>query len=233
MSSEEQGRKENEVIQNQIISQIQNLINDRNLESGDRLPPERKLATAFGVSRRNLSKALQKLEFYGLLRSSPKNGTFIADIGRVARNGMFEDIIKLGEPDFKSLIETRMVLEFATVQFAAQRRTGEGLARIKAALDDFSEKILAGQDSLQQDLWFHLAIARASHNTVLTTLMLLITPEIIGAYDQDRVCEGDEAVSEVKKHEDIYLAIRAKNATLAKEKMEVHFTSLRAFLKTL
>ncbi len=220
-------------MQNQIISKIRALINHKNLGSGDKLPPEKKLAEQFGVSRRNLSKALQKLEFYGLLKSKPQSGTFIADIGRVTMNEMIEDIMDLGEPDFKSLIETRMVLEFATAQFAAQRRSDESLARIKTTLDNFSEKILGGQDSLQQDLWFHLAIARASNNSVLTTLMLLITPEIIGSYDQDRVCEGDEAVSEVKKHEDIYLAIQHRNPHLAKEKMEIHFTRLRAFLSSL
>lgn len=223
-------RKENEGVLNAIISQVQEMIGQEDFKAGDRLPSETSLAKRFGVSRRNLSQALQKLEFYGLLESKPKSGTFLADLGSVALHGMIQDILALEAPDFKSLIETRMVLEYATVQFAAERRSIENLARIKVTLEDFKAKILAGEPSLQQDLLFHLAIAKASTNSVLSILMLLITPEIIGSYDQDRVCEGDEAISEVKKHEDIYLAIKDSNPTLAKEKMYVHFTRLRAFL---
>ena len=43
-----------------------------------------------------LREAIQKLEFYGLLKSKPQSGTFIADIGQVAMNGMIEDIFRIG-----------------------------------------------------------------------------------------------------------------------------------------
>ena len=117
--------------------------------------------------------------------------------------------------------------------FAANRRTEKNLEKIKNALDAFKKKILQGNDSLQEDLLFHLEIAKASNNSVMNTLILLITPEIIGSYDQDRICEGDEAWSEVKKHEDIYLAIKERNPQLAKEKMEIHFTRLKEYLHSL
>ncbi|MEL7532836.1 MAG: FadR/GntR family transcriptional regulator [Bacteroidota bacterium] len=225
--------KENQAIQNEIIAKIQDLINYKNLEPGDRLPPERSMADKFGVSRRNLSKAIQKLEFYGLLESKPQSGTFIANIGRLAMNGILDNLQELNEPDFRSLIETRIGLEQTIVQYAAERRTESDLIKIKTALNAFSEKLLGGKEYLEEDILFHLEIAKASHNSALITLLHLITPEIIRAYDQAKVCEGDEALSEVKRHEDIYLAIEAANPHLAKEKMDIHFTRLRAYLHSI
>ncbi|MFK7926251.1 MAG: FadR/GntR family transcriptional regulator [Bacteroidia bacterium] len=226
-------QKENQAIQNEIISKLQDLINYKNLEPGDRLPPERTMADKFGVSRRNLSKAIQKLEFYGLLESRPQSGTFIANIGRLAMNGILDNIQELEEPDFKSLIETRIGLELVIVQYAAQRRSETDLNKIKTALNAFKEKLLEGDDYLQEDILFHLEIAKASHNTALITLIHLITPEIISVYDQDKICEGDEALSEVKKHEDIYMAIKEGNPQLAKEKMDIHFTRLKDYLESI
>ena len=220
----------NQEILNGIISKIRDLINYKNLEPGDKLPSERQLSEKFGVSRSNVREAIQKLEFYGLLKSKPQSGTFVADIGQVAMNGMIEDILSLDRPDFKSLVETRILLELKAVELAALRRTTDDLIKIKNALKAYEEKILLGNDYLQEDLLFHLEIAKASKNSTMTTLMLLITPEIIGSYDQDRVCEGDETLSEIKKHEDIYLAIKNQNPHLAKEKMEIHFTRLYEYL---
>jgi len=225
--------KENQAIQREIIAKIQDLINYKNLEPGDRLPPERTMAEKFGVSRRNLSKALQKLEFYGLVESKPQSGNFIANIGRLAMNGILDNIQAIDEPDFKSYIETRIGLELIIVEYAAQRRTEEDLRNIETALEAFKAKLLDGKDSLQEDILYHLEIAKASHNNALITLIHLITPEIIGIYDQDSICEGDEALTKLREHEDVYRAIKAGDPQLAKEKMDNHFSRLKDYLKKL
>lgn len=225
--------KENLDIQKDIIVKIQELINYKNLEPGDRLPPERTMAEKFGVSRRNLSKALQKLEFYGLIHSRPQSGNFIANIGRLAMNGILDNICEMEEPDFKSYIETRIGLELVIVEYAARRRSEEDLKKIELALNALREKVLDGKDALQEDILFHLEIAKASHNNALTTLIHLITPEIIGIYEHDRICEGDEAISKVREHEDVYNAIKAGDPQLAKEKMDIHFARLKVYLENM
>ena len=84
---------ENQEAQNVIISNIRDLINYKNLEPGDKLPSERMLSEKFGVSRSSVREAIQKLEFYGILNSKPQSGTFIANIGQIAMNGMISDIL--------------------------------------------------------------------------------------------------------------------------------------------
>ena len=219
-------KNENQAIQNGIISKIRDLINYKNLEPGDKLPSERMLSEKFEVSRSNVREAIQKLEFYGILKSKPQSGTFIADIGQVAMNGMIEDILRLEDPDFKSLVETRILLELKTARLAARRRTNEDLRQMEEALEAYSEKVLNGEDAVQEDLLFHLAIAKASGNSTMNTFMLIITPEIITNFEKYHVCDKNQAVLGINEHNEIYEAIKAQNPDLAKQKMKEHFNVL-------
>ena len=90
-----------QAIEKLIITKLKELINFKNLEPGDKLPSERMLSEKFNVSRSNLREALHTLEFYGLVKSIPQSGTFVADIGITALNGMIDDILSLPVPSFK------------------------------------------------------------------------------------------------------------------------------------
>ncbi|MCL6295737.1 FadR/GntR family transcriptional regulator [Jejuia spongiicola] len=224
---------DNRKIQNTIIAKIRDLINYKNLEPGDKLPSERMLSDKFEVSRSNVRDAIQKLEFYGLLKSIPQSGTFVANIGVVAMNGMIEDILRLESPDFKSLVETRILLELKTVRLAALRRNDDDLINIKEALDAYEAKALLGEDAVQEDLLFHLAIAKASRNSTMNTFMLTITPQIIIDFEKYHVCDKDQAVKGIKEHTEIYEAIKAQKPDLAKEKMKDHFSVLYQYCYSL
>lgn len=216
----------NQEIQNDIIAKIRDLINYKNLEPGDKLPSERMLAEKFEVTRSNVRDAIQKLEFYGLLKSIPQSGTFVANIGVIALNGMIEDILRLDKPDFKSLVETRILLELKTASLAATRRTEADLEHMKATLDAYNNKVMNNEDAVQEDLLFHLAIAKASGNSTMNTLMLTITPEIITNFEKYHVCDENQAFMGIQEHTDIFEAIKNKDAALAKEKMKIHFKAL-------
>lgn len=219
-------KKENQELQKKIISKIRDLINYKNLEPGDKLPSERTLSEKFEVSRSVIRESIQKLEFYGLLRSIPQSGTFVANIGVIAMNGMIEDILRLDEPEFKSLVETRILLELKTARLAALRRTEEDLKSLKETLDAYIERVLNGEDAVQEDLLFHLAIAKASKNSTMNTFMLIITPGIITNFEKYHVCDKNQAVLGIEEHKDIYEAIKNQDASLAREKMKAHFKTL-------
>ena len=219
-------KTDNQNIQKNIISKIGDLINHKNLEPGDKLPSERMLSEKFGVTRSNVREAIQKLEFYGLLKSIPQSGTFVANIGVIAMNGMIEDILRLEDPDFKSLVETRILLELKTVRLAALRRTDDDLDEMKATLDAYTKKVLEGEDAVEEDLLFHLAIAKASGNSTMNTFMLIITPEIITNFEKYHVCDKGLSQRGIKEHEEIFDAIKRQKPQLAKAKMKEHFSVL-------
>lgn len=209
-----------------IISSLKDLINFKNLEPGDKLPSERMLSEKFNVSRGNLRDALQTLEYYGLVKSIPQSGTFVADIGITALNGMIDDILSLPVPSFKELVEARIFLELKGVKLAAIRRTTDDLIRMEKALIAYSDKVNAGEDAVQEDLLFHLAIARASGNPTLNIFMLKITPEIINNFEKHHVCDKDTAFIGIQEHNAIIDAIRDNDPDAAKDAMKKHFKAL-------
>ncbi|MHA7941770.1 FadR/GntR family transcriptional regulator [Formosa sp. 3Alg 14/1] len=213
-------------VHNKIIADIAELINSKNLEPGDKLPSERMLSEKFGVSRGLVRESINKLEFYGLLKSIPQSGTFVADMGIIAMNGMVQDILELQVPDFKSLVETRILLELKIVKLASLRRTDADLLNIKNALEAYEEKILKGEKAVQEDLLFHLAIAKACGNSMLNAFMLKITPEIITNFRKYHVCVNELTMSAINEHRAIYEAIKAKETMTAREALKVHFKTL-------
>ncbi|AWH74589.1 GntR family transcriptional regulator [Dokdonia sp. Dokd-P16] len=210
----------------EIIGQIRDIINLKNLEPGDKLPSERMLSDRFEVTRSSVREAIQKLEFYGILKSIPQSGTFVANIGVIALNGMIDDILKLEDPDFKSLVETRILLELKTARLAAIRRTDSDLKKMRQALDAYTEKVINGEDAVQEDLLFHLAIAKASGNSTMNNFMLIITPEIITNFEKYHVCDSGMSQSAIEEHEKIYLAIEQQKPQEAKAMMKKHFKAL-------
>ena len=60
-----------------IIERIRDLIRNGELVPGDRLPPERKLAEALGVSRNSLRQAFQALAERKIIESRQGDGTYL------------------------------------------------------------------------------------------------------------------------------------------------------------
>lgn len=62
-----------------IVAQLEAMILEGTLKSGERLPAERVLAEQFGVSRPSLREAIQKLVAKGLLVSRQGGGNYVTE----------------------------------------------------------------------------------------------------------------------------------------------------------
>nr|MBP9601807.1 FadR family transcriptional regulator [Lutibacter sp.] len=100
------------------------------------------------------------------------------------------------------------------------------LLQMKSALEAYKVKVIAGEDAVQEDLLFHLAIAKAAGNSSLNAIMLMITPEIITNFEKYHVCNDNKAKEGIKEHSEIFDAIEAQNSDLAREKLKIHFKFL-------
>ena len=215
-----------------IIRQIKNLVSSGELKPGAKLPPERKLAEHLGVGRSSVRDAINKLEFYGILKTQPQNGTFVEGIGIVALEGLITDVLEIEEADFQSLVETRVLLEKQTAFDAATKRTEYDLDQIKRALDAYESKIRAGQQAVEEDFLFHIKIAEASKNNVMKSLMLVITPDIIKNYNRLKVC-NTPTINTLQEHRNILDHIIKKDSKSAVHAMELHLTDVLQFSKQL
>jgi len=205
-----------------IIRQIRELISSGELQPGDRLPSERKLAEKLGVGRTNLRSAIQKLEFYGILKTIPQSGTIVAGIGTIALEGLISDVLKIENTDFGSLVETRVLLETEATKLAAARRTEANIIEIKKALLAFETKVQQGLRAVEEDFMFHLKIAEASQNAVLKSLMLIITPDIIHQFNKLDICKDGRDTQALKEHHLILDNIVAQNPDEAAQAMRIH-----------
>lgn len=215
-----------------IIRQIQALITSGQLAPGDKLPPERKLAEKLGVGRSQVRDAIRKLEFYGILKTMPQSGTVVAGMGITALEGLITDVLKLQKTDFASLVETRLILETHSARLAAERRTEDDLIAIKKALEAYEEKVLNGEPAIEEDLLFHLKIAEASKNSVLNSLMLIITPDIVSSFVELKVCTDERFIRANTEHKEIFQHIINQDGKAASRAMQSHLRDVVEFSKS-
>lgn len=216
-----------------IIGQIRNLIISGELNPGDRLPSERKLAERFEIGRAQVRDAIAKLEFYGVLKTLPQSGTFVEGLGITAIEGLITDLLKLENNDFSSLVETRVLLETEAARLAAQRRTTDDIIRIKDALDAYETKVKTGLPAVEEDLLFHLKIAEAGRNNVLKSLMLVITPDIVKNFTKLDVCKDGRFYRSLEEHKILLEHIVNQEPELAAKAMKAHLKDVIDYSKTL
>jgi len=101
--------------------------------------------------------------------------------------------------------------------------------QIEHALNAYSTKIINGENAVQEDLLFHLAIAKASRNSTINNMMLIITPDIITNFEKYHVCDTNMARAGIEEHKAIFDAIKDQNPQLAKLKMKEHFKALYTY----
>jgi GntR family transcriptional repressor for pyruvate dehydrogenase complex len=212
-----------------IIRQIRALITSGQLNPGDRLPPERKLAEKFGVGRSVVRDAIRKLEFYGIVKTQPQSGTVIAGMGIVALEGLITDVLNIEETDFHSLVETRVLLEVNAAGRAAERRTADDIISLTKALEAYEKKVILGESAVEEDLMFHLKVAEASGNKVLKSLMLIITPDIVKNFTKLNVCSDDRADKTVQEHRSILNFIINQESKSAENAMRNHLKDILDF----
>jgi len=215
-----------------IIRQIKELLITGQLKPGDRLPPERKLSEKLGVGRTQVRDALRKLEFYGILKTRPQSGTYVAAIGIAALESMIADVLRIDSPSFQSLVETRVMLEINSIRYACERRTPADLLALESSLDQYLEKAENGVKAVDEDFLFHLSIAEAGKNQVLKSLLLIIVPDILSNYSIFKVCDTvtDKAIEE---HRTMLRLIRKRDADGAALAMQEHLKGVMDFAKAL
>jgi len=209
-----------------IIKQLRNLISSGQLKPGDRLPAERILAERFGVGRGYIREAIMKLEFYGLLKTSPQSGTFVAGFSLKIIDSIFTDIINFNKNDFTSLIEARYYLEINAAALAAQRRTEEDIHSMKEALAEYDEKAKKGQAVVQEDMLFHIKLASATKNSVIESMLLILIPDLIKVIIENDICNTNRTTSSMEEHHKILDAIEAGDSGAAEKNMQLHLQKM-------
>jgi len=207
-----------------ILRQIKALIDGGTLKPGDRLPSERSLAQRFNVGRTPVREALRRLEFYGILRTRPQSGTTVENIAPNGLAGLISNVISLAEPTLNSTIEARRLIEVEATRLAALRADAEALTAVRDAQRLHAEAAASGKPAVEEDVLFHLAIARICGNEILHSLTSVLAPGISQLAHDRGSCLAGRALAAAEEHATVVRALERQDAEAAAHAMHRHLT---------
>ncbi|CPR14117.1 Uxu operon transcriptional regulator [Brenneria goodwinii] len=144
------------------------MISQQQYDIGQRLPPERELAEMLNVSRTVVREALIMLEIEGLIEVRRGAGIFLLrNPAEYETNDATEDQDNNAGPF--EMLQARQLLESNIAEFAALQATREDIIKMRRALQ-LEEYELAHDGKESGDMQFHLAIAEATHNSLMVEL---------------------------------------------------------------
>jgi GntR family transcriptional regulator, transcriptional repressor for pyruvate dehydrogenase complex len=205
-----------------VFNQLRRMILDGTMPADEPLGPERALAERFGVNRVHVREALQKLEFFGLVKTRRNVGTVVTGSGVRAVEGIFSNVLSLLPAEMAAIAETRDIIESQIVILAVKRATAKDIVALRAAHTAFTEAVAAGEDGLEYDLSFHLAIADAARNPVLRSLTGLMAPDLIQISRSRHSCDARRTQAALREHEAILDAIVRRDPDAAVRAVQAH-----------
>jgi GntR family transcriptional regulator, transcriptional repressor for pyruvate dehydrogenase complex len=204
-----------------VVAHVRDLIERGALGPGDRLPPERELALQIGVSRPSVRAGLQALAAMGVIQARHGAGTFITDGPPMLATGPLSFLAALHGFSSEEMFEARRVLEVGAIGVAVAKATGEDLASVAEEMAGMFAALDDAQAFLIHDIKFHRAVARASHNPILASLI-----EMVSAMFYERRKRNVGAPRDLREaaeaHRLIYNALRDKDADGAQRAMSEH-----------
>jgi GntR family transcriptional regulator, transcriptional repressor for pyruvate dehydrogenase complex len=216
-----------------IVEALTRAIEEGRLRPGDKLPPEAAVMAEFGVSRTVVREALSMLQASHLVVTRHGIGTFVAEQPEPGSGFRISGEQLETLHDVIALLELRIAIESETASLAAQRHRPENLRAIRAALDAMERAISAGEPAAEQDLRFHIEIARATQNAHFAGLMQSLGVSAIprARLAAQQLAEGTPQEPYLRlvlaEHEAIYSAIAERDAETARSMMRLHLSNGR------
>ncbi|HEX9230702.1 MAG TPA: FadR/GntR family transcriptional regulator [Jatrophihabitantaceae bacterium] len=219
-------------VTDEAIEKLREMIVSGRLKPGDRLPREADLATSLGLSRSSLREAVRALSLVRILDVRQGDGTYVSSLAADSLLDALSFIVEFHhDASVLELLEVRRILEPAASARAAVQIDDTSLASLEEILDR-STPDSAVEELVRNDVEFHRAIAVASGNTVLASLI----ESLSGPTQRARVWRGitqEGALARtLAEHRSIFGAIRAHDPELARTWATVHIAGVEDWIRT-
>jgi DNA-binding FadR family transcriptional regulator len=190
-----------------VADQIKEAIRTGEYKVGEKIPTEPELMKTYAVGRSTIREAIKALAISGVVTVQQGSGTVVnapspeLAIEQRLRSAHFDDVKAV-----RSLIEKEMV------RLAAEKHQPENIIEMEQALAD--RKLATQEDDRQKcaeaDIAFHMAIAKASMNSVLADLYYSFTL-IIRNFFSTRDTHGiTHFAMNHHLHEELFKAIKSR-----------------------
>lgn len=205
----------------EVVARVSDLIKTSQLKAGDRLPPERELSKQLGVSRPSLRAGLRALSSMGVLKSRQGAGTFVSDGPPTLDSEPLRLLAALHGFSFDHMFETRSILEVGAAGLAAENATSEQIATLADEIAEMYATLGDPQEYLVHDIRFHRAVAEASNNPTLATLVEMVSA-VMYERRRETIERAHDFSESLELHQQVYRAIRARQPEEARSAMREH-----------
>src|SRR5690349_3083050 len=95
----------------QAIERLRQMVVSGKVKGGDRLPPEKALASELGLSRSSLREAVRALSVAGVLRVRQGAGTFVTDIPTAEHLDFLEELMAASRAIPELVTDLKVILK--------------------------------------------------------------------------------------------------------------------------
>ena len=218
-----QALEREERLSERVAKRLEDLILSNELQTGQKLPPEREMAELFNVSRTVIREAIHTLAAKHLVDLRSGSGTYVsgpstdsvaASLGLLIRS-MDESILVDG------LHEVRRVLEIAVAEMAAERATADDIGDIQDILQRM--EAAAGDDEAiaALDVEFHRTLAVATHNPLFIILLDSIAEPLL-TIRRLALVDPETYGKSLQHHREILDKVVGRDPNAARQAMMAH-----------
>jgi len=225
----EAAEKSQEDLTTSLLRKIKELISSREVNPGQRLPPERELAERFGVSRPSLRNALKVLEIIGVVTQKVGDGTYLNRDASQVLSVPFEFLFLMDDTSMQDLVDIRLIVEPPLAARAARWADLNEVEAVNRSLIQMDESGGNRVKMINADLDFHRAIFEASGNKLAGRLFNALHQVMLDVMIvTSQMSDPDHTL---QYHRPIFRAIRDHKPEDAARLMTEHLHDARKLLQ--
>lgn len=208
-----------------VAREIVDLIVEHELPEGVRLPNEREMGEAFGISRGTMREALRLLESWGILtiRAGRDGGPIVRYPRSEALAEGLSAVLRLRRVDVSDLLVARRAIEPELARLAATNVNSEQLRDMMATVDVMRSPDCNSDQYLEANTRFHMLVAESARSTPLQIFSESLKTIADGALSQLHR-DGARRKTVVEAHLRVIEALQEKSPDMAADAMRDHLT---------
>ena len=213
-----------------VVDMIVNLIIQGEIAPGEKLPTEMELCAMSGAGRNSVREAVKKLQAYGILYIRRADGTYVSEnYDQKMLDPMLYSLI-LKKNSWNDFVGLRAAIDIGTMHMIVQRGDiAKILPTLYGIIGEMSAELHSENPSvekvLEQDSRFHMLIAQAGENPMLTTITEYITRLTIPSrYETtEKVIKSGDIAEFIRLHLQIVAVIENRQSEKIVETVQNHY----------
>lgn len=221
-------------IYEEVAEALHEMIRTGVIKPGDKLDSVQQLAENFQVGRSAIREALSALKAMGLVEMRQGEGTFIKGFEAQQIKFPLSTAILMNKEDIAHLLEVRKIIEAGTAAAAAKKRKSADIEALQGALEEMKHAKGDGELGEKADFKFHLLLAAAAHNPLLSNLLDHVSEMMIETQKETRRVWlfSKQTTSEklYEQHMRIFHAVLEQDEEKARKAMLDHLDNVEEIL---